>query len=92
MKIAWGVLALLVGCGAPAKVKVLTYNIGNADDKEPHYPLRLSYQSYEDYVAARIRALDPDVAFLQEVLARNLCDKFSESDPKRTCFDPRRPI
>lgn len=80
------VLVLVAGCGGESVTRVMTYNIGNADDKEPNYPLRLSYQSYEDHVAKQIRALDPDIIFLQEVLAPNLCAKFTESDSKRTCF------
>jgi endonuclease/exonuclease/phosphatase family metal-dependent hydrolase len=80
------------GCGGgddphTLKVRVLTYNIGNPDDAEPHYPLRLSYQSYEDYMGAQIRALDPDVVFLQEVLPPHTCAEFDETDPARTCYD-----
>jgi hypothetical protein len=82
----WLALVLVAGCGSEGTTRVLTYNIGNADDQEPNYPLRLSYQSYEDYVAKQIRALDPDIVFLQEVLAPNLCAKFTEGDAARTCF------
>ena len=49
-------------------VRVLTANIGNRGEADPHYPLRLSYQACEDYLAQRIAALHEDVAFLQEVL------------------------
>ena len=49
-------------------VRVLTANIGNRGEADPRYPLRLSYQACEDYLAQRIAALHEDVAFLQEVL------------------------
>lgn len=70
-----------------SSVKVLTANIGNADDAEPNYPLRMSYQSYEEHVGAKIRELAPDVVFLQEVLPPQTCEAFTESDPARTCYD-----
>ena len=68
-------------------VRVITANIGNPNDAEPHYPLRLSYQAYEDYVGAQIRARAPDIVFLQEVLPPQTCEAFTESDPERTCYD-----
>ncbi len=68
-------------------LRVLTANIGNPDTDEPNYPLRLSYQAYEDYVGARIRALGAQVVFLQEVLPPQTCELFEESDAKRSCYD-----
>lgn len=69
-------------------IRVMTYNIGNPDQSEPHYPLRLSYQDYEDFIGARIREVAPDVVVLQEVLSNDhICGDFQESDPERTCFD-----
>ncbi|MBN2800718.1 MAG: endonuclease/exonuclease/phosphatase family protein [Deltaproteobacteria bacterium] len=67
-------------------VKVVTWNVGNGNDEEPHYPLRLSYTLYEDYVAAQLQALDADVIALQEVLPRQTCEAFTEEDPSRTCY------
>jgi hypothetical protein len=75
------------GGSAPRKLRVLTYNIGNGNGNEPNYPLRLSYQAYEDHVAGLLQALAPDVAFLQEVLPPQFCSAFEETDPARTCFD-----
>ena len=66
---------------------VLSYNIGNPDDTEPNYPLRLSYQVYEDSVAQTIRSLEPDIVLLQEVLPPQTCEAFEEEDEARTCFD-----
>jgi endonuclease/exonuclease/phosphatase family metal-dependent hydrolase len=87
--VALGAQAAL-GCGgddgSTLRVRVLTYNIGNPDDTDPNYALRLSYQSYEDYMGAQIRALDPDVVFLQEVLPPHTCEAFAETDPARTCY------
>ena len=75
------------GPTGPLSLKLVSYNIGNADDAEPHYPLRLSYQPYEDHVGAKLRALEPDVVLLQEVLPPETCELFEEADPGRTCFD-----
>lgn len=72
-----------------ANVRVMTINVGNNGRDEP-YPLRLSYQAYEDFVAERIQALRPDVVGLQEVLPRHTCvddgDAW-ETDSARTCFE-----
>ncbi len=71
---------------APAgAIRVLTYNVGNPNSDEARYPLRLSYQAYEDHVGAKIRALRPDVVALQEVLSAKTCEAFTETDPSRTC-------
>lgn len=80
------VVASTVVSAAPQAMRVLTYNVGNANSDEPNYPLRLSYQSYEDHVGARIRALDADVVALQEVLSEKTCLAFTETDPARTCY------
>ncbi len=84
----------LIGCGdaadsegATPKLRVLTANVGNPDSTDANYALRLSYQAYEDHVAAAIQALAPDIAFLQEVLPPETCEAFTEKDPGRTCFD-----
>lgn len=97
MKAPWLVAVVMAlgasagpGCGGDdphkLKLRVLTYNIGNPDDTDPNYALRLSYQSYEDYMGAQIRALDPDVVFLQEVLPPHTCEAFQETDAARTCY------
>jgi endonuclease/exonuclease/phosphatase family metal-dependent hydrolase len=79
-----------LGCGGDdahtLKLRLMTYNIGNPDDTDPNYALRLSYQSYEDYMAAQIQAQDADVVFLQEVLPPHTCEAFDETDPARTCY------
>jgi len=81
-------VSTLAACGGGGeRLKVLTYNIGNADGTDPRYPLRLADQAYEDFVGARIRALDADLVFLQEVLPPHTCAAFTESDARRTCFD-----
>jgi endonuclease/exonuclease/phosphatase family metal-dependent hydrolase len=67
--------------------RVLSYNIGNPDDAEPNYPLRLSYQAYEDSIAQTIRNLEPDIVLLQEVLPPQTCDAFDEEDSARTCYN-----
>ena len=85
--------SLLAGCGGPPsseRLRLLSLNVGNPDDKEPRYPLRLSYQAYEDYVGQQIRAQAADLIFLQEVLPTATCVGFTESDPRRTCFDAAR--
>ncbi len=98
-----GALALGAGCddAAPAPeegaggsapggavvLKLVSWNVGNPDGEEPHYPLRLSWQAYEDHVGAALRALDADVVLLQEILPPQTCASFTEADPSRTCFD-----
>ncbi len=67
--------------------RLLSYNIGNPDDAEPNYPLRLSYQAYEDSITETIRDLEPDIVLLQEVLPPQTCDAFEETDETRTCYD-----
>jgi hypothetical protein len=81
--------ALLTSCAArePITLRLLTWNVGNPDERHPHYALRLEYQRYEDHVGERIRALAPDVVFLQEVLPPSSCAGFVERDPSRTCHD-----
>ena len=71
----------------PPNVRFVTFNVGNPDDTELDYPLRLSVQSYEDHIAARIAEWTPDVIVLQEVLAPRMCEALMEGDPSRTCFD-----
>ena len=66
---------------------VMSFNVGNPDEMEPHYPLRLSYQSYEDFVRDQIAALQPDIIALQESLPEQTCAAFDEADPLRTCYD-----
>lgn len=68
------------------ELRLLTWNVGNADVRDPHYALRIEEQAYEDLVRDRIRDLAPDVVFLQEVLSPARCDGFAEPDPFRTCF------
>ncbi len=67
--------------------RLLSYNIGNPDDAEPNYPLRLSYQDYEDSIGQTIRDLEPDIVLLQEVLPPQTCNAFEETDAARTCYD-----
>jgi hypothetical protein len=79
-------LLALAACGSEP-LRVLTYNVGNADGSDAHYALRLSDQAYEDFVGARIRAVGADLVFLQEVLPPHTCASFVETSPARTCFD-----
>jgi endonuclease/exonuclease/phosphatase family metal-dependent hydrolase len=92
-------LALVAGCvgepacppapeppGRPPDVRVLSWNVGNADASDPRYLLRMSDQRYEDHVGARIRALRPDVVALQEVLPPTACAAFEETDRARACY------
>ncbi len=67
-------------------VRVLTYNIGTPDADDPSYPLRLKHRVYEEYVAAQIQALEPDIVLLQEVLPTTHCDALDETDPALTCY------
>lgn len=85
----WGVTCLLLACNAdrPASMRLLTWNIGNPDAKDPHYAFRLKHQDYEDFVRDRIRATVADVVFLQEVLSPSRCEGFIEPSPSRTCHD-----
>ncbi len=87
-----GLAFLLLGCTAPlpAQLRLMTWNIGNPDARDPHYALRLKQQSYEDFVRDRILAFEPDVVFLQEVLSPAQCESFVERDPTRTCYDAAR--
>jgi hypothetical protein len=80
---------VVAGCASEQteKVRVLTYNIGNPDVSEPNYPLRLGYQSYEDFMAQKIRGLQADIVVLQEVLPPHTCASFTEMDAARTCFN-----
>ncbi|MBU1220103.1 hypothetical protein KKF34_10415 [Myxococcota bacterium] len=71
----------------PLSFTVLTYNIGNPDTEDPNYPLRMSSQSYEDYIGSVIRAMEPDIVVLQEVLSGKTCDVFTEINPNLTCYD-----
>lgn len=80
-------MLLLVGCTGlepycPAppvahpeapRFRVVTLNVGNGD-KRGAYGLRIRDQAYEDLVGDRLRALDADVVFLQEVLPPTVCD------------------
>jgi endonuclease/exonuclease/phosphatase family metal-dependent hydrolase len=68
-------------------VSVLDYNIGNPNADDEHYPLRLKDQAYEDHLGQELRALAPDVVFLQEVLPPTHCATFTETDAAYTCYD-----
>lgn len=79
-----GVTALAIGAGggpgpAPDLV-VLVANVGNldmlGDGPCAEWPARgaLCTKAHEDAVAARVRAIDPDVAVLMEVLDPARCD------------------
>jgi endonuclease/exonuclease/phosphatase family metal-dependent hydrolase len=70
----------------PLPFRVLSANIGNPVTDDPHYALRLGFQSYEDYIGNNIRQLRPDIVFLQEVLPPTQCATFKEKDAQRTCF------
>lgn len=70
-----------------ANVRFITFNVGNPDDADPSYPLRLRDSEYEDYVAAAIARWRPDVIALQEVLPPHTCEGFEETDERRTCFE-----
>lgn len=70
-----------------ANVRFMTFNVGNPDDGDAHYPLRLRDRTYEAFVAEAIAAWRPDVIALQEVLPPHTCAAFVETDPNRTCFE-----
>lgn len=72
---------------ANPNVRFMTFNVGNPDDAEPNYPLRLRNQPYEDFVAAAIAEWAPDVIALQEVLPPHTCEAFVETDAAATCFE-----
>ncbi len=91
-------LLILSACGAleprcsqpdvvegEADLRVLTYNIGNGSKSGP-YALRIGDQAYEDHVGERIRTLEPDIVFLQEVLPPTRCETFDELDSERVCY------
>lgn len=89
-RVAVGALAcLLVACGGdpPASLRLLTWNVGNPDARDPRYAFRLKHQAYEDFVGDRIRAVAPDVVLLQEVLSPLRCQGVAERSRSRTCFD-----
>jgi endonuclease/exonuclease/phosphatase family metal-dependent hydrolase len=72
-----------------ANVRIMTMNVGNGEDEGP-YALRLLHQPYEDWLAARIQGLRPDVIALQEVLPRHTCiddGEAWEADERYTCFE-----
>ncbi len=78
-------------CSQPSEVegegdlRVLTYNIGNNSGSGPH-ALRIRDRAYEDHVGERIRMLEADIVFLQEVLAPPRCERTSEAfEPERAC-------
>jgi endonuclease/exonuclease/phosphatase family metal-dependent hydrolase len=81
--------ALLLACATrdPATLRLLTWNVGNPDTRDPDYALRIADQGYEDFVRDRIAELAPDAVFLQEVLAPARCASFVERDASRTCHD-----
>ena len=68
-------------------VRFMSFNVGNPDSADPHYPLRLRDRAYEDFVAGAIAAWRPDVIALQEVLPPHTCEAFVELDERRTCFE-----
>ncbi len=68
-------------------VRFVSFNVGNPDSDEPHYPLRLRDTVYEEYVAETIEEWEPDVIALQEVLPPHTCEEFVETDERRTCFE-----
>lgn len=73
----------------PPNVRFVSINVGN-DKRTTRYALRLSYQTYEDFIAGRLAELQPDVVGVQEVLSRARCLEDGEpweDDPERTCFD-----
>lgn len=65
---------------------VLTWNIGNADTSDEEYALRIRSRAFEEHLAGRLRAQQPDVVALQEVLSPFRCMQLDETDPSRTCF------
>ncbi len=69
--------------------RFITWNVGNANSAEPNYPLRLSYQAYEDFVASQLQRYEADVIFFQEIMSPSHCAQHvpAEADPSRTCFN-----
>ncbi len=82
-------IAAAIACvGAePPPLRLLSWNVGNPSSIDPVYANRLMDQAYEDLVGARLRALAPDLVFLQEVLAPARCERALETNPTRTCYD-----
>jgi len=78
---------LAPGDPTDGNVRFITFNVGNPDGDDPHYPLRLRDQAYEDFVRDAIASWRPDVIALQEVLPPHTCGSFVETDERRTCFE-----
>lgn len=76
-------------------LRVMTINVGNGrlhrtDPNLRPYALRIHHQVYEDFLAARIQALQPAIIGLQEVLPRHTCVRAGQSwenESERSCFD-----
>ena len=83
-----------ISCRPPARVRgsdpvplrLMTWNVGNTDSRDPHDAYRLKQQRYEDH-RDRVREVAPDVVFLQELLLPTQCASFIEGDASWTCHD-----
>ncbi|MBU1239869.1 endonuclease/exonuclease/phosphatase family protein, partial [Myxococcota bacterium] len=65
----------------------LTFNVGNPNDEDEYYPLRMKNVEYQTYMASVIQVMAPDVVVLQEVLSGKTCEAFTETDPALTCYE-----
>ncbi|MSP72791.1 MAG: hypothetical protein EXR76_11610 [Myxococcales bacterium] len=82
-----------------SNLTIMTLNVGTRllapdpdDVNSVHYLRRVANAEYEDFIGARVRAMEPDLVALQEVLPPESCSSFIEEDPARTCFEAdRRP-
>lgn len=83
-----------LGCdpppAAPATMKLLQANVGNADFDCEDYVFKPCKGAVEDALRENVAALAPDVVALQEVVPSALCDALDEQDPSRTCHPERR--
>jgi endonuclease/exonuclease/phosphatase family metal-dependent hydrolase len=70
----------------PKSFSVLTANVGNLNLNCRDVLNKLCYKDVEEKISSNIKALNPDIIALQEVLAPWQCDG-SETNRKRVCFD-----
>lgn len=68
-------------------IRLLTANLGNLDLRhQRHYNNKLCDKKTENVIASNIRALQPDVVFLQELLHPDQCKGWVEINPNNVCY------